>query len=531
MTSLNRIPSNEALYALSWECSQDGKIAFDPGNLTVIDANPAMETLMGRSRDELVGISVTHLHPQSEHERVLADIGSWSHRATLHTGLHIQCRDGHVVPVQIWCSDPVMHNGRELAIVEFRDITLRLQNQLQLASQNWALSAFSGAALALCRARTEEDLLQSICDAITDESVYVLAYVSIAEDDPVRSIRFAAASGSASGYLEGLRLSWAEDDPFGQGPVGACIRTAAIQIVDNFETAPNFTVWRERARKFGVRSAVAVPLSVEGGWKGVLMVYSAKAGAFEAEPVEVFQHLGEQIVHGILALRHKQQLNAERLNLEKTQRQLVEALSASVAAMVTAMETRDPYTTGHESRVADIAVAIGQEMGLDGWRLQGMRLAAMVHDIGKIAIPSDLLNKPARLTPAEFELIKAHPETGYTILKSVPFPWPVAQMVRQHHEKLDGSGYPLGLNGDELLLESRIIAVADIVEAMASNRPYRRTLGLEAALAEVESMAGAKLDANAVRICAALFRERRLMVPGLDWNCAAIHALPAQRVS
>jgi len=149
-------------------------------------------------------------------------------------------------------------------------------------------------------------------------------------------------------------------------------------------------------------------------------------------------------------------------------------------------------------------------MGLDDWRLQGMRLAAMVHDMGKISIPSEILTKPSRLTPEEFELFKAHPETGFAILKDIPFPWPVALMVRQHHEKLDGSGYPLGLKGDEMLLESKIIAVADIVEAMSSDRPYRPTLGLQAALEEVQSMAGTKLDPDVVRTCCALFRDKRL---------------------
>jgi hypothetical protein len=325
--------------------------------------------------------------------------------------------------------------------------------------------------------------------------------------------------------MEGLTLSWAEDDPTGQGPVGVCIRTGEIQILDDLGTAPSFVRWRKRAEKFGIRSGLALPLCIEGGWRGVLMVYSTKAGAFDSEPVKVFRHLGEQIVHGILAMRHKQLLDAEHENLERTQKQLLNALSASVTAMVNAMESRDPYTAGHEGRVAEISVAIGREMGLDEWRLQGMRLAAMVHDMGKIAIPSEILNKPSRLTPAEFEFFKAHPETGYSILKDIPFPWPVALMVRQHHEKLDGSGYPLGLKGDELLLESKIIAVADIVEAIGSDRPYRRTLGLEAALEEVESMAGAKLDAEAVRICAALFRERRLAVPGLDWAHHPHHAM------
>jgi PAS domain S-box-containing protein len=512
------VSSSQALYALSWKYAQDGKIAVDIALGVVIDANPAMEALMGCTRDELIGSHITTLHPQDERDRAMAGLEYKLQypSSAIHLDFHIQNKDGQVVPVQIWCSDSLTQDGREIAIVEFRDISLRLLNQLQLDSQNWALSAFSGAALALGHARSEEELLQSICDAITYESLYLLAFVGVAEDDPAKNTRFAASSGSASAYLDGLHLGWGEDDPDGQGLSGYCIRTGSIQIIHDLETAPNFVRWRWRAKKFGVRSAVSVPLVIDGAWKGALTVFSAKAGAFESEPVRVFQHLGDHIVHGILALRHKQLLDAERLNLERSQRQLTEALAASVSALVTAMETRDPYTAGHESRVADIAVAVGREMGLDEWRLQGMRLAAMVHDIGKIAIPSEILNKASRLTAPEFALMKVHPETGYAILKDVPFPWPVGEMVRQHHEKLDGSGYPLGLKSDELMLESKIIAVADIVEAMASDRPYRPSLGLEAALAEIETMAGAKLDAETVRVCASMFRERRLIVPGLN---------------
>ncbi len=506
----------EALYALSWKYAQDGKIAVDLALGAVVDANPAMEELMGYSRAEMIGMPLTRLHPDDEHDRVTAGLRTKSERAAVHQDFHIQRKDERLVPVQIWCSDTLRLDVRRIAILEFRDITARLQDRRQAAAQNWALSAFSAAALALGRAGSEEDLLQSICEAITHESAYALAYVSVAEENVDKTIRFHGISGKAMQYLEGLRLSWAENHQDGHGPSGICIRSQQIYRLDDVESAPSFARWRQRAREFGLRSVVAVPLLVEGSWRGALTVFSANSGAFENEPVQVFQRLGEQIVHGILALRHKELLDTERLNLERSQRRLTEALTASVAALVTAMETRDPYTAGHESRVADLVVGIGREMGLDGERLQGMRLAAMVHDIGKIAVPSEILTKPTQLSLAEFALVKAHPETGYMILKDVPFTWPIAVMVRQHHEKLDGSGYPLGLKGEDILLESKIMAVADIVEAMASNRPYRLSLGLEAALAEVERQAGTTLDADVVRICVSLLREKRLTLTGLN---------------
>jgi putative nucleotidyltransferase with HDIG domain len=247
-----------------------------------------------------------------------------------------------------------------------------------------------------------------------------------------------------------------------------------------------------------------------------LIVYAKAPNAFEAAPIEVFQRLSEQIVHGVHALEQQSALHAGQVDLAKAQKQLAEALSAAVTAIVTAMELRDPYTAGHESRVAEIACAIGKEMGLDGHQLEGLRMAAMVHDIGKISIPSEVLTKPAKLNKEEYDLIKTHPEAGYSILRDIPFTWPVAEIVRQHHEKLDGSGYPFGLKVDAILPEAKILAVADIVEAMASDRPYRPKLGLEIALAEIKALSGTLLDADAVRVCTKLFREKRLIMPGLE---------------
>jgi len=174
---------------------------------------------------------------------------------------------------------------------------------------------------------------------------------------------------------------------------------------------------------------------------------------------------------------------------------------------------RDPYTAGHESRSAEIAVAIGRDMGWAEERLDGLRMAAQVHDIGKISIPAEILTKPTQLTAGEWALIHEHPEKGYAILKDIPFPWPIARIVREHHERLDGSGYPLGLKGDAILPEAKVLAVADVVESMASHRPYRPSIKMNIVLREIEKQAGSKLDAEAVRICATLFREKRLVLP------------------
>ena len=190
--------------------------------------------------------------------------------------------------------------------------------------------------------------------------------------------------------------------------------------------------------------------------------------------------------------------------------QLQRSLLQTIRAIALTIEKRDPYTAGHQERVADLAVAIGGRMGLDKDRLEGIRLGAMIHDIGKVSVPSEILNRPGRLEPELFNIIKAHPSTGYEIISGIEFPWPLAEMVVQHHERLDGSGYPAGLKGEQILLESRILAVADVVEAMASHRPYRAALGPEAALAEIQRGKGEQYDTEVVDACQTLFDEGKI---------------------
>jgi PAS domain S-box-containing protein len=194
--------------------------------------------------------------------------------------------------------------------------------------------------------------------------------------------------------------------------------------------------------------------------------------------------------------------------LRKSLTQLRTTLDETVNALAATGEQRDLYTAGHQRRVASLAVAIGRDIGLSSDRIDGLKVAGRLHDIGKINVPSAILAKPARLTSMEFAIIQGHSETGREILSGIPFPWPVADIVHQHHERLNGKGYPLGLTGDDILLESRILAVADVVEAMSSHRPYRAALGVEMALAEIQGGAGDFYDTRVVDSCVRLFHKR-----------------------
>jgi putative nucleotidyltransferase with HDIG domain len=185
------------------------------------------------------------------------------------------------------------------------------------------------------------------------------------------------------------------------------------------------------------------------------------------------------------------------------------SLEGTFRAMAMTLEMRDPYMAGHQNRVAGLAVAIAQEMNLPWEKIEGLRFAGIIHDIGKISAPVEIMAKPCRLTKSEFQLIKDHPRVGYEMIKDISFPWPVAHIILQHHERMDGSGYPEGLVGDAILVEARVLAVADVVEAICSLRPYRPALGLEKGLEEIRKGRGIRYDARVVDACAKVFREGR----------------------
>ena len=188
---------------------------------------------------------------------------------------------------------------------------------------------------------------------------------------------------------------------------------------------------------------------------------------------------------------------------------LRKSIDGTIRALSTLVEIRDPYTAGHQRKVAQLACAIASRMGLPKNQIEGIRVASEIHDIGKISIPSEILAKPRKLSAVEFEMIKEHPADGYNILSSIDFPWPIADMVLQHHERIDGSGYPNGLSGEEILLEAKIIAIADTVEAMASHRPYREARGLNIALEELVENSGISYDSELVEVCLRLFKDEK----------------------
>ena len=218
----------------------------------------------------------------------------------------------------------------------------------------------------------------------------------------------------------------------------------------------------------------------------------------QARPVEVLA-----IARDIS--ERKQAQEEARQNTER----LIRAMEHAIQAMTIVVEMRDPHTAGHQQRATQLACAIAKEMGLSKEQIGGLRLAGLIHDIGKVRVPAEILMNPDGLSEPEFMMIKAHPRLGYEILRTIDFPWPVAQIVLQHHERMDGSGYPSGLSGEDIIMEARILAVADVVEAMASHRPYRAAPGINKALGEISQNKGVLYDSKAVDACLTLFRNKK----------------------
>jgi len=252
-----------------------------------------------------------------------------------------------------------------------------------------------------------------------------------------------------------------------------------------------------------------IPLIIISGAIGEeLATECIKIGATDYVLKDKLFRLGPVVKRALKeAEEHRERKQAEK-ELKQSYEKLQKIMEGTINAIGNIVETRDPYTAGHQKKVSQLATFIAQEMKLPQDKIEGIRISSLVHDIGKISIPAEILSKPTKLNEIEYSLIKDHSQIGYDILKNIDFLWPVAQIVLQHHERLDGSGYPQSLKGNDILLEAKIMGVADVVEAMSSHRPYRPALGIGKALEEISQNRGILYDPKVVAVCLKLFKEK-----------------------
>lgn len=387
-----------------------------------------------------------------------------------------------------------------------RDITERKMADELLHKLNRALKVVTECDQILVRATEENKLLLDICQVIVNLGGYKFAWVGYVSHDKEKTIRPIAYAGFERGYLDAVKLTLEKKE---SEPITQAIRTGKPAIIKNLSVATTRDHWRDEAIKRGYAAMIALPLSENSRIFGSLNIFSGEPDVFDAEEVKLLKELADDLAYGIIALETRAQGKKSAEELQRSYKKLRKIFEQTVNSLASAVGKRDPYTTDHQRRVTILACTIAKEMGLTDEQINGLRLAGMLHDIGKLAVPSEILSKPTRLSDAEFTIIKTHPRVASDILKAIEFPWPIADIVLQHHERIDGSGYPQGLSNNNILLEARILAIADVVEAISSHRPYRPAYSLEYTLEEISKNKGVIYDAGIVDICLRLFREKK----------------------
>lgn len=485
---------------------RDGRITF---------VNPAGAEMLGYAAEELMGRSshalFHHTRPDGEPypESECPIFQAYRKKTVLRVTDEIFFRkDGGAIPVEYTVNSLRANGDAAGAVVVFDDITERLRAEAELMTVNRAMKALSQCNERLVRAVDERKLLHEICAIMVDTGGYDMAWAGYAVAGAKVAIRPVAFAGESREFFQKLPGIWKVTENR-EGPVRKAIRSGEAVLIRDLAHDRRHIPWKEEALRHGFAALAAYPLRVHGQAQGLICIYSGTAGAFDAREAELLVELADDLAFGLENIRtRKARDRAEEKSKESLER-LKLTVDGTTQALAMAAEARDPYTAGHQRRVAALACAMAEEMDLDSEVIDCLHVAGMLHDVGKISIPAEILTKPGALSKLEMNMVKEHAEASFNILSQVKFPWPVARIVRQHHERLDGTGYPLELTGSDILTEARILAIADTVEAMTSHRPYRPGLGLREALAEIERGRGSHFDPEAVDACLRLFADKR----------------------
>lgn len=377
----------------------------------------------------------------------------------------------------------------------------------ELKNLNRAFETLREGNYALVRSYTETTLLHKMCRVIVDLGGYPFVWIGFPENDRERSVRPVCYGGNEKGYLSSVKLTWSHVK-VNKDPTGTAIQTGSIVAEKNIGKRNGFVPWKTEASKRGFLSSVAFPLIQNEETLGALNVFSENPGSFGQDEIMLLSALAEDLSYGLFAIRTRETKKRVEEELRESQERIRRTIEVTVQALATTIEMRDPYTAGHQRRVASLAEAIAEEMGLSDEKVGNIRIAGIIHDIGKIYIPVEILTRPGKLNEYEVNIIKSHPQYGHDIMKETEVPGAIAEIVQQHHERVNGSGYPDGKRGDEILLESKILSVADVVEAMSSHRPYRPALGIDVALDEIQNYKGVYYDAEVADACLNLFKKK-----------------------
>jgi len=351
----------------------------------------------------------------------------------------------------------------------------------------------------------EDQFLAAVSNLLVNVGGYALvAFVLGADDDAPEMI--AVHMAGVTDYVHEGTFAHMGPHAVGQGPVATAFRTRVTQVANELATHAHFeTAWRQRAAQFGIASLAAIPI-VLGRRNAVLTIYGKRPFIFDELTVSGLENLAKETEFGAAHVRSVKQLG--------------EALDGTLAAISRVSETHDPFTSGHQVHVGALGAAIATDLGLDARTIKLIRQGGEVCDIGKVVVSSEILAHPGGLTPVQFAVVQGHAASGADILSQASLPWPIAEIALQHHERMDGSGYPAGLRGDQIIMPARIIAVADVVEAMTQPRPYRGAHSIDDAMAEIADGSGTRYDERVATSCLAVMRA------GFTFDWGPSHAAP-----
>jgi PAS domain S-box-containing protein/putative nucleotidyltransferase with HDIG domain len=497
-----------AAFEIIFKDSPIGILVADPISKEFIFANPKICEIIGYPLKELLKLNVLKIHPKKELPKILTQFEQqFRGEKLVAKSIPVLRKDKTLIYCDI-SSVMMIFDGHKYLVGFFSDITDRekikseLQHRLEFEKAVIDIAQKFAAILPVEVDSSIEVTLEIIGKLVDVDRCYIYLFAN--DNQLIVNAYWWGKSGSKGRQIVPQKVERKAYPWFNE-----IIEDADTVYVPNVaKLPPECKIEKKIWQKQGIKSLLMVPLIHHNKRIGFVGFESlAKIKIWDKNDISLLLTVSEIVSEALARKWSDKKQHESAVHLQNVLLQTVQAV-----AQIT--EKRDPYTSGHQQRTAELAAAIARKLGLPDDQIEGIRLAALIHDIGKIYVPAELLSRPGALTKDEFTLVKHHPQVGFDIIKDIDFPWPISEMILGHHERLNGSGYPKGLRGDEISLVCRILGVADVVEAMMSHRPYRSALGLDVALNEIKKGKNKLFDAKVVDACIWLFKKKGFKFKG-----------------